>query len=72
MIGRPAAFGGSDLEEIFRGDHGDEETGPVGNGVAEEGPHVGIRIRVRIKNDPDHQDDAAHDAERVMMPKAFL
>ena len=46
------ALGGADFEEVFGCDDGDDDAGPVGNGVAEEGAPVGGGIAEAVKQNP--------------------
>ena len=64
-----AAFGRADFKEIFGGQDGDQQAGPVGDGVAEKRSPVRAGIGADIEDYPDRQDGGADDAERVAVQK---
>ena len=71
VLWRASTFRGANLVEKLRGEDRDEESGPIGDGVAEEGSPVRGRIGTGVENDPRQEDDCADDTERVTVQKAL-
>src|SRR5581483_2470623 len=63
MMGRLAAFRRTRLVKEFGGQDGDQESCPVGNGVAEKRTEMGRGVRAAVKDNPGCQDRARHQTE---------
>ena len=66
---RLTALPGSLFEEVLRRKHHDDDTGPVGDGVTEEGSGVRIGIRLHKENKTRRQDARRGKAERMAFPE---
>lgn len=76
VVDEPAGVGGEGaagregpaglaLREVFSGEDGDEDAGPIGNGVAEEGAGMGGGIGSGVGNEDEENDEAGGEAEGV-------
>src|SRR5437868_8187966 len=69
---RPLALSGTALVEPLGGEHHDEQSGPVGNGVAEERAPVGVLVPAGVKHDPQREHRARRRREGMSAPEGFL
>src|SRR4051812_25555368 len=69
---RPLALLGANLVEPLGGHHHDEQSGPIGGGVAEERAPVRVLVPAGVENDPKREHRARRQRERMMLPEGLL
>ena len=65
MLRRPPALRGTLFVRELGGQNHDDETGPIGNCVAEERTGVTVGIGMAVEDDPTCENGARNDAQRV-------
>ena len=56
MLRRLTTLFGAFLVQEFGDEHHDDQAGPVGDGVAEKGANMRIRVPAAVEDDPDAKD----------------
>ena len=72
FVGRLSTFGGAEFVKIFGGKYGDDDSGPIGDGIAEERAEMFAGICKSVEADPKDQNGDRSDTEGMFAEERFL